>query len=129
MYYDLDSVITEFKKIKGIKNKQTIFKQGFVIGFGMGFITVPVVFLALLGVMFVLRTCYFNWSAVSFIIKTRLYPIFVKVPCEQEIRCSLVFLFYVVGINDIISYYTMYRSSTNAEKFKIKRISCHKGYA
>ena len=60
MYYDLDSVIREFKKIRGIKNKQTIFKQGFVIGFGMGFITVPVVFLALLGVMFTLRTFYFN---------------------------------------------------------------------
>jgi len=60
MYYDLDSVIREFKKIRGIKNKQTIFKQGFVVGFGMGFITVPVVFLALLVVMFALRTFYFN---------------------------------------------------------------------
>lgn len=58
--YDLEEIISEFKKIRGVKNKQTIFKQGFAVGFGMGFMAVPVAFLTVLGVVLVLRTFCFN---------------------------------------------------------------------
>ena len=60
MSYDLDEVIREFKKIRGVKNKQAIFKQGFAAGFGMGFMTVPIAFLTLLGVVLVLKTFCFR---------------------------------------------------------------------
>ena len=60
MSYDLEEVIHEFKKIRGVKNKQTIFKQGFAVGFGMGFMAVPIAFLTLLGVMLVLKTFCFS---------------------------------------------------------------------
>jgi len=58
--YDLEEIIREFKKIRGVKNKQAIFKQGFAAGFGMGFMAIPIAFLTLLGVVFVLRTFCFN---------------------------------------------------------------------
>ena len=60
MSYDLEEIIREFKKIRGVKNKQTIFKQGFAVGFGMGFMAIPIAFLTLLGVVFALRTFCLN---------------------------------------------------------------------
>ena len=60
MSYDLDSVCNEFKRVKGVRNKQIVFKQGLGIGFGMGFMAAPIIFLASLGIMLILKVFSFN---------------------------------------------------------------------